>query len=165
MSEKKELEILKHAILLEKKGMAFYRMMASQTKEENLKKFFTLMAEEEKDHIDILSKQFQAYNKDETFVAVSLKEKKSVAPRVLSKDIKREISAAGSEAAAISAAMSFEKNAIELYSNRAQESGDANEKALYQELADWEKEHLAFLAEVDSVLREEIWNDNKFWPF
>ena len=75
------------------------------------------------------------------------------------------MSAADYEAAAISAAMSMEENAIKLYSNRSAEADDPNEKALYQWLADWEKQHLHFLSDIDKELTEQIWNDNSFWPF
>jgi rubrerythrin len=75
------------------------------------------------------------------------------------------LSAADYEAAAISAAMSMEEKAIKLYSDRSAEAADPNEKALYQWLADWEKQHLHFLSAIDKELTEQIWHDNNFWPF
>ena len=47
MSEDRATEILKNAILLEKRGQAFYAKVAQQADGEAVKKFFTLMAEEE----------------------------------------------------------------------------------------------------------------------
>ena len=88
-----------------------------------------------------------------------------MASKVITAEFKKEISAADYEAAAISAAMSMEKNAITLYEDRAAEADDSNEKALYKWLAEWETQHLFFLSEIDKELREEIWNDNNFWPF
>ena len=76
-----------------------------------------------------------------------------------------EKSAADYEAAAISAAIAMEKNAIQLYSDRASTAADPNEKALYKWLAAWERQHLNFLAEIDKELTEEVWYDNNFWPF
>ena len=81
------------------------------------------------------------------------------------KELKEEISAADYEAAAISAAIAMEKNAIRLYSDRASDAADPNEKALYKWLAEWERQHLNFLAEIDKELTEKIWYDNNFWPF
>ncbi len=80
-------------------------------------------------------------------------------------DLKEEISAVDYEAAAISAAMSMEKNAIRLYAERSTEAEDPNEKALYEWLAEWERQHLNFLTEIDKELTEKIWHDNSFWPF
>ena len=89
----------------------------------------------------------------------------SISSKVMTKDLKEEISAADYEAAAISAAMAMEKNAIQLYSDRASDAADPNEKALYKWLAEWEMQHLNFLSAIDKELTEQIWYDNNFWPF
>ena len=84
---------------------------------------------------------------------------------VLDKTITKRISAAGFEAAAISAAIDMENKAIEVYSTRAKESTDSEEKELYQFLADWEKGHHKILNDLNEELKEKIWYDNQFWPF
>jgi rubrerythrin len=86
-------------------------------------------------------------------------------PKVLSDEMKSQISAAGFEAAATSAAMDFEAKAVELYSSRAASAADVNEKALYGMLAEWERGHHQWLARIDKELREQVWLDNNFWPF
>ena len=47
MDDKTALDILKSAILLEKRGKAFYEKVAEQTPSEAAKRFFDMMAEEE----------------------------------------------------------------------------------------------------------------------
>ncbi len=79
--------------------------------------------------------------------------------------MKEKISSAGFEAAAISAAIDFEKRAIDVYARQAEATADPNEKALYKWLSDWEKGHLKVLSDMDNQLKEKIWNDNQFWPF
>ena len=166
MSEDKTIEILKNAILLEKRGMAFYSKIAGQTSGKAVKEFFEMMADEEVKHVEILAEQFKAFQKNKKFTPGAYQEDhSSISSKVLTKELKGEISAAGYEAAAISAAMAMEKNAIKLYSDRAAETEDLNEKALYQWLSRWETEHLNFLAEIDKELTEQIWYDNNFWPF
>jgi rubrerythrin len=167
MSEAKATEILKHAILLEKRGQAFYSKVAEQATGKSVKAFFEMMAEEEVKHVQILSKQFKAYQETNQFNPTDLGDDTSgnIAPKVITKELKDEMSAASYEAAAISAAMSMEENAIKLYASRSVEADDPNEKALYQWLADWEKQHLRFLSEIDKELTEEVWYDNNFWPF
>ena len=59
----------------------------------------------------------------------------------------------------------MENKAIDLYSERAKTSTDSKEKSLFQWLADWEKGHLKILSELNQELMEEVWYDNKFWPF
>ena len=88
-----------------------------------------------------------------------------MANKVLGEDVKAKITGAGYEAAAISAAMLMEERAIALYSERAAATADEQEKALYTWLADWEREHLAFLADIDADVKGKIWDDNSFWPF
>lgn len=167
MDEKTALDILKKAILLEKRGMAFYEKVAEQTPSEAAKRFFDMMAEEEKNHVQILAEQFKHYQETNTFKSTDYGDEYSsnLPSAVLNEDIRQQISAADYEAAAISAAMAMEKNAITLYSQRAKASDDPGESALYQWLAEWEKTHLDFLAKMDRELTENIWHDNSFWPF
>jgi rubrerythrin len=126
-----------------------------------------MMADEEVKHVKILAYQFKAYQESNQFLPGDCNEKggEVLASKVITADFKKEISAADYEAAAISAAMSMEENAIKLYSERAEETNDPNEKTLYKWLAEWEAQHLQFLSEIDKELREEIWHDNSFWPF
>jgi rubrerythrin len=167
MSEDRTVEILKNAILLEKRGKAFYHKVAEQASGKAVKAFFEMMADEEVKHVKILGDQYKAYQEIQQFKPGDYSEKQGerMASKVITAEFKNEISAADYEAAAISAAMSMEKNAIKLYADRAVEADDPNEKALYKWLAEWETQHLHFLSEIDKELREQIWHDNSFWPF
>ena len=166
MGDDKTTDILKRAILLEKRGQAFYAKVSQQASADAVKRFFETMAAEEDKHIRILSEQFKAYQDNKQFNAGQFDrhQESGIAGQVLSKQIKSEISAADYEAAAISAAMSMEQSAIKLYSDRAAAATDPNEKALYNWLAKWETQHLNFLADIDRELTEEIWFDQSFWP-
>ena len=167
MSEDKSLEILKQAILLEKRGEAFYRTAAAQSGSDTVRDFFNTMADEETLHIRILSDQFKSYRQSGTFLPPQAEEEQAgtVASEVLSAGLKDKISAAGFESAAISAAMSMEERAVKLYSGRADTADSAEEKELYRWLAQWETGHLEALAAMDRTVTEQIWNDNSFWPF
>lgn len=167
MEKKTATDILKTAILLERKGKAFYSMIAKQTGSAAVRKIFTMMAEEEDEHIKFLSNQFKHYVQTKTFAKNNIENQvdDTDVVKILSEEIKKEISAASFEAAAISAAIDFENNAIKVYSDRAEEATDANEKEMYQMLADWEKTHHSLLYQLSEDLKEEIWNDNNFWPF
>lgn len=166
MGDDKTTDILKRAILLEKRGRAFYAKVAQQASADAVKRFFETMAAEEDKHIRILSEQFKAYQGNKQFNAEQFDghQESAIDSQVLSKEIKSEISAADYEAAAISAAMSMEESAIKLYSDRAAAATDPNEKALYNWLAKWEMQHLNFLADIDRELTQDIWFDQSFWP-
>jgi rubrerythrin len=167
MAEDKTTRILKNAILLEKRGQAFYEKVAQQASGSAVKRFFEMLADEEENHIQTLANQFKTYQSQKKFDPHLLgsEQPSDVVSKVLSQEIIAEISAADYEAAAISAAMAMEKSAIKLYSDRAADATDPTEKKLYQWLADWENRHLSFLADIDRELTENIWYDQNFWPF
>ncbi len=167
MEKSTPLDILKSAILLERRGNAFYRKVADETESSAVREFFNMMAEEEKRHIQVLSDQAKHFQKTGRFSPSAAEDGKSsqVASRILSQDLKDQIAAAGFEAAAVSAAMAMEKRSIRLYSDRADAAKDPDEKELYRWLAEWESEHLQFLAEIDREVTEKVWFDNSFWPF
>lgn len=167
MAEDRTTQILKNAILLEKRGQAFYQKVAQQTSSSAVKHLFEMLADEEENHIQTLAGQFKTYQSQKRFDPHLFGNEQSsdISAQVLSQEIKAEISAADYEAAAISAAMSMEKSAIKLYSERAAEATDPAEKKLYQWLADWETRHLSFLSAIDRELTENIWYDQNFWPF
>ena len=165
MTENSALDILKNAILLEKRGKAFYRTAAQNSTHADVKAFFETMAAEEVQHVKILSDQYKAFKENGAFAAPDTSQTGAVAQKVLTPEVKDRIAAADFEAAAISAAMLMEERAIRLYANRSEEAQDPEEKKLYRWLADWEKEHLDFLAAIDAEVKERIWNDSGFWPF
>jgi len=166
MSDTNPLDILKKALLLEMRGRSFYAKVARQTDMEPVREFFEMMAAEEKQHVNELSRQYKAYQAEGRFVESTEENgKDSVATGVLTNQLKKRITAASFEAAAVSAAMSMEQKAISLYAKEAKSAADPKAQQVYQWLADWERNHLEMLAEIDREITENIWNDNNFWPF
>jgi len=72
METLKALEILKMAILMEKRGHAFYAKVAEQTSYPEVKHIFLTMADEETKHIKFLSEQYISYEKNQIFQQVEL---------------------------------------------------------------------------------------------
>ncbi len=166
MSKDGILEILKRAILLEMQGKSFYEGMASATASEGVRTIFTIMAEEEEKHKSVLSKKYREYETSgSTGSAVDLGSPEVFAEKVLSEKIRSEIGAAGYEAAGIGAAIELEKNAVKLYKEEAEKSGDEGVSTLFRELALWEQSHMTFLSNLYDDLIEESWNEADFWPF
>ncbi len=166
MQEERALEILKMAILLEKKGKAFYSHVAKQAEDEAVKEFFQSMAEEEDEHIKVLQEQFKSFTENKKFVKMDYKpEEESTDEAILTEKVKQRIQDASFEAAAISSAIDMENRAVKIYTERAQTADTQEEKDFYQWLADWESGHGKLLHEIDKSLRERVWNDNNFWPF
>ena len=167
MESQKVIDILKQSILAEKRGCAFYASVAEQAKDPEIRNIFTIMAEEETMHVKFLCEQFVSFSNNRQFLKMTLphRTKDNIANLVLSAEVTKKISAAGIEAAAISAAIDMEKNAIGVYSSQAETSTDPEEQKLFSWLADWERTHLKLLTSLDDELKERIWFDNQFWPF
>ena len=166
-SEKESvLDILKQAIFLEIQGRTFYSKVAEQSNSEGITDIFKTMAREEESHIEYLTKYSNNYRNSGVFPAFSsISTNPELAETVLSDEMKKSISAASYEAAAVSAAIEMEKKAIALYQDRAASAEDSNEKQLYDELAKWELTHLDVLTDLNDTIVESAWNENSFWPF
>lgn len=167
MENEKALEILKSAILMETRGQAFYKNVAEQTNNEDVKNIFNIMANEEKLHAEFLSRQYSSIKKSGKPDHLILPEEtaENVVNLILSPEIKNQISGAGYEAAAISASIDMENKAVEIYTDFAHQAKEQEIKDLFLWLADWEKGHVKILSELDKELKEKIWFDNNFWPF
>ncbi len=165
MQEEKIVNILKSAILLEKKGETLYRQVAKQATSKEVKDFFNQLADDEVLHGEILKKHFQSYVKNKRFdPSVSDRYTTNSVELILPAKLKEDINSAGFEAAAISAAIQLEKNSTESYGARAKETQDPEEIKLFKWLSTWEAGHLQNLMELDKALQEKIWYDNNFWP-
>lgn len=167
MEKSNSLTILKHAILMERKGKSLYQTAMDHAQEASVKAFFQELVNDEQEHMNILEKQFKTYMKSGKFKAGGYENDggKVDAPDILDDTLKDKINAAGFEATAITAAISFEEKAVKMYAQRAEEAADPEEKKLYKWLSTWEKTHLNKLAAMEKSLMENVWEDNNFWPF
>lgn len=167
MEKSNTLTILKHAILMERKGKSLYQTAMDHAQDESVKAFFQELVNDEQEHMNILEKQFKTYMKGGKFKAGGYENDggKVDAPDILDDTLKDKINAAGFEATAITAAISFEEKAVKLYAQRAEEATDPEEKKLYKWLSTWEKTHLNKLVAMEKSLMENVWEDNNFWPF
>jgi len=166
MKKVNTLTILKNAILMERKGQSLYLKAMEHANEESVKAFFKDLADDEQEHVNILEKQFKALMKDGKFMAGGFDNDASAvdAPEILDETLKDKISAAGFEATAITAAISFEEKAIRAYAKQSEASSDPEEKKIYKWLSTWEKTHLKKLIALEKSLMDSVWEDNNFWP-
>jgi rubrerythrin len=167
MEESNTLNILKNAYLMELQGKNLYQQAVKNAESNEVKLFFQSLVDDEQEHMEILERQFKAYQKNKKFVAGKYENDSSTdsAPVILDDSLKEKINAASFEATAITAAVAFEKKAVDLYGSRAEQATDIEEKKLYKWLSTWEKTHLSKLVALEESLIEKIWDDNNFWPF
>lgn len=160
------LTILKHAILMEKKGQSLYLKAMEHAQNDAVKAFFKDLADDEQEHVNILERQFRAFMAHGKFMAGHVENHGPAghAPDILDGAVQKNISAAGFEAVAITAAIGFEEKAVRTYADQAAKTEDPEEKQLYTWLSAWEKTHLKKLTALEKLLMDQVWEDNHFWP-
>ncbi|MCX7697153.1 MAG: ferritin family protein [Bacteroidales bacterium] len=159
-------DVLKEAILMEKRGQALYNEVSHKSPDPDVKRIFSLMAEEEAMHAAFLSEQLKSFLKNKNFVKLDLKEEVSTLTElIINTNLKDKIEAASFEGAAISAAIELETKSIEVYKKQAKEAIDPHIKEMFEYLARWENTHYEILLKLDEQLKEKIWFSNEFWPF
>lgn len=158
-------DILKGALLLERRGKAFYEASAAASQNGPVREIFLNLAREEGRHIEVLSEAFADVMRTGRMTEGTVTGKPPDASgAVLTDAVKAEISAASYEAAALYAAMALEERAVAFYSD-AERKAAGEAKAIYRWLAQWERTHLDLLTALDQELRQRVWHDQHFWPF
>jgi rubrerythrin len=164
MNNEKILDILKNALLLEKRGRAFYKKAKEDSKVEEVKKIFELMENEEEKHIEFLNKQFNSLQNIGKFSIEDFSVEFKPLEEKIFESLKEKIEIANYESMAIFMAITFEKEAVNFYNEKARNSITEDKRKVFTYLRDWEKTHVDFLNKIDNTLKEKIWYDNKFWP-
>ncbi len=168
MHDSKEIlvEILKKAMIKENRSLLFYQKLAENASTQNLKNFFQSIAKEEEHHFNILNRKLLELKMKGIFLFDDPADEniEDYRKKVWKKELAKELQASSFEAAAISAAMSIEKEGSDFYRTEAQKVENEEAKKLLLWLSDWELEHFKFFKELDDILTEEIWYDNNFWP-
>ena len=167
MSVSSVLEILKNAYIMEQRGKTLYETAANHANDPEVKDFFLALADDEKVHMEILEHQFNAVHRSGGFEIQNYQtdEKESPGLDILDDTLIQKINAAGFEATAVTAAVSFEEKAVGVYAKRAKEAADPEERRVYDWLSSWENIHLKKLTALQEALTKKIWDDNSFWPF
>ncbi len=62
-------------------------------------------------------------------------------------------------------AILLERKGKTFYTQAARNSESKSAKKIFEMMADWEKGHHHLLYQLNEELKEQIWNDNNFWPF
>ncbi len=158
-------DVLKGAMLLERRGKAFYEKAARDAERESVRDLFQFLAEEEERHLRALTRAFSQLRESGSIQAHSPGDPGKIAGSILTERIKEEISAASYDSAAIYAAMGFEERAMAYYAREAERAQDEEVRRFLLWLSDWERKHLELLMGIDEELRRKAWEDQSFWPF
>jgi rubrerythrin len=162
------LTALKNAMEAEMTGYQFYLHAAKTTKDSQGKATFSRMAKEEMDHFHALKSQYVAVLENGRFDrSTALLEVPSPQPAspIFSTGFREQIGQQHFEMSALSVGMQLELNAINHYRKSAEECDDADVKAFFLRLEEWEQGHYDGFADELEQLREDYWQANDFLPY
>jgi len=160
----RDLEIFKKAILNEVEGYEFYKMAAAHAEEDQAKKLFTQMANEERDHLEWLRDVFQKLGaRDEDRFKLSMLET-PISPNIFNWD---NVSVKNPSLAVsiYGIAMTFERGSIELYKRAIEDTDNDDAKKVFEILLNWEKGHLEKFSSAYEHHSGDWWADQNFHPF
>ena len=165
----KRMSALEFALENEQKEREFYLVNARRTKNMAGKNMFKQIADEEKEHYEMLKKLHVRWQQQEKWPAtVPLRVKKSLTGSILK-------AMAGKKAAkivgndddlkAIRTAIDFEARGVSLYTKLEKQSAEPKLKAFFQLLANVEREHLLSLRDTELFLTDPAtWYQNMERP-
>jgi rubrerythrin len=154
----KRMNALEFALENEQREHEFYMANARKTKNLAGKNMFKQIADEEKEHYEVLKKLHEKWQQQKKWPAtVPLKVKKSLSASILkSMSGKKGAHIAGSEEdlKAVRTAIDFEARGVALYTKLEKESTDPKEKAFFNLIASVERDHLLSLRDTEEFLTD-----------
>jgi rubrerythrin len=165
----KRMNALAFALENEEKEREFYLANARKTKNMAGKNMFKQIADEEKEHYEVLKALHDKWEKQKKWPAtVPLAVKKSLAGSILqTMSEKKSARIAGSEddLKVVRTAIDFEARGVALYTKLEKESTDPKEKAFFNLIASVERDHLLSLRDTQEFLTDPAsWYQNMEKP-
>jgi rubrerythrin len=166
----KAVGALKMALRVEQNGYRFYQRAAGETDIPEAEALFRGLAEDEMAHESIIRTRLRALERDGEWKPVSASEwpveAEAAADAIFSPGrVGEGISDYTSELSALRMAYLIEKNAGAFYKKAAREAEDPTAKAMYEDLAEWERGHQEVLEKEYRFLADRFKLDVGFAPF
>ena len=161
---KKELEIIKQAIINEVEGYEFYKMAANQAGTSESKEAFMVLAKEELKHIQYLKALFdkiKSSSQDDITLAF---DSNPPSPDIYNwKKVDKQYTSLAMSVFGIGIQM--EKASIEFYEDAKANTEIKEAKELYDLLIKWEYVHLEQFTDQYNSYKDDWWHDQGFAPF
>lgn len=154
------VKALKTAIEIEDQGLLNFLKFARQTKDTTGKNMFIRLAMDEHEHRLIIEKQLTNLMEGKPLIKIKIpkSEIEQVAPTIRDKQQKTRGESGLLEIDALNTALDLERKAAEFFREQANLISDADAKALFIRLAEWEDAHFDLIqAELDSIQGTGFW--------
>lgn len=167
---KNSKEIIAFAMNMEKQGQKFYESFAGQVEHPEAKKWFEILAATEKEHYEILEKQYQQLSHDGTWLPVEalaadldadLFEARSQREKFDPDNAKHSLS----DLSVLRMAYLIENDFAEFYKKAIDQVADEDGKKMLQTLFEWENEHRRIFYDEYRKSMESNWFEQGFSPF
>lgn len=143
------LHALEKAIRIEKDGRRFYLRAAERTNDQRGKEIFLTLAQAEEDHLRIVEKQYDSLSAGRGWLVLTEATGEVDLGRPLSppgrEALEKMVRPDDSDLDALLLALGFENDSYELYRKGYAETDDPQGRAMYEYLADMEREHFETL--------------------
>jgi rubrerythrin len=154
----KRISALVYALENEQMEREFYLAQARKTKNMAGKNMFKQIADEEKEHYEMIKKLHEKWEQQKKWPAtIPLKVSKSAVSQILKSMAGKKsarINGTEEDLKAIRTAIDFEARGVALYSKLEKQSADPKEKAFFSMLAGVEREHLLSLRDTEEFLSD-----------
>lgn len=157
-----DVEVLKIAVNMEAEGLAFYSSLAKSVNGAKVKAIFSILADEEKDHLDNFKKVYNeitasrasAQDYEDYTVDEYLRHLVETGVFTQKGEVKRLTAEIKTDIDALRIGIQAEKDAILFYSEAAKNTKNKEGQKAFGFLASEEKKHLKLLADLLRVLKE-----------
>lgn len=161
--DKKELEVIKQAILNEIEGYEFYKM-ASNSASGNSKTAFLELANEELKHVEYLKELFEKIKDNKEDDLKLAMDTDVPSPNIYTWDkVEREQTSLAMSVFNIGIQM--ERDSIDFYKEAKKNTKYDQARELYDVLIKWEKVHLDQFVNQYNIQKENWWGEQNFAPF
>ena len=162
MKKNEILSDLKNAMRGELDSINIYQNALANSNDEEVKRFFNNMVEEEQRHYNYLLEYYQFITNEEELKLIDTKDTKNM---IFSDNFIQRIGSNQMLFSAISVATLLEKNAFEFYQSSAEQTDDKVLKKFFEKMVTWEKQHYDDLLKIADEAENTYWQKNRFEPF
>lgn len=160
-------DILKYAMEMEKRAKEFYDFYKDKVKNYKIKQLFSGLSDMEDEHYNILKKQLDSVEKNNTFEPLDL-ELSSGESIITSKEKDMEhvdMDYDLSDLPILRMAYAMENDFAVFYEKAVDQVDDENAKNLLRVLAKWENEHRKAFEDEVAQATQNSWFGQSFYPF
>ena len=151
------VNIFIYAMQMEKDGEDYYYQLAQETDDKGLQAVFSMLAQEEAKHYDIISRARTA--RPQMAETSILTDAKNIFAQI--KESGESFDSDSEQTDAYKKAQEIEKKSMEFYREKAGEVEQEYQKEIFLKLAEEEKKHYFLLQNIiDFISRPETWLEN-----